>query len=206
MFAGTVLVQSPLNPELWIWTLVDENGNYILEMENTGQYYISMLDMYQSGQDLYSLYSNRFQILDSVTQESQIIPGREYTIRYKVNDAFYAERNEKKVYLSSTPGLPSLYNVVYESSEYLSSTPSGLSINSIDTPLDEGFIYVSDEEYDFDKAAIWISPYKISKDEDDLIYVSIISYDVNGNLKPNQTFRIYGEHLEADQEYRDWET
>lgn len=200
-FAGTVLVQSPLNPELWIWTLVDENGNYILDMENTGQYYISILNIIQSGEDLYYLYSNRFQILDSITQESQIIPGREYVIRYKVNEAFYAERNEKKLYLSSTPSVPSVYNIVYESSEYLSSTPSGLSINSIDTPLDEGFIYVSDEEYAFDKAAIWISPYKISKDEDDLIYISIISYDVNQNPKPNQTFRIYGDHLEADEEY-----
>jgi len=200
-FLGTTLVQSPLNPELWIWTLIDQDGNYILDMENTGQYYISILDMYQSGEDFYYLYSNRFQILDSETGQSQIVPGREYKIRYKVNDAFYAERNQKKLYLSSTPDTSSFYNVVYESSDYLSSTPSGLSINSIDNPLDEGFIYVSDEEYQFDKAAVWISPYKISKDEADLIHIFIISYDKNNNLKPNQTFRIFGNGISVDQEY-----
>lgn len=200
-FLGRTLVQSPLNPELLIWTLIDQDGNYILDMENTGQYYIAILDVYQSGQDLYNLYSNRFQIFDSETNQSQIVPGREYNIKYKVNEAFYAERNQKKIYLSSTPDSSSLYNVVYESSDYLSSTPSGLSINSIDNPLDEGFIYVSDEEYEFDKAAVWISPYKISKDQDDLIYISITSYDKNGNLKPNQTFRIFGNDILADEEY-----
>lgn len=160
-----------------------------------------MLDYIQSGEDKYHLTENRFQILDSQTHVSQIVPGREYTIRYKVNNAFYAERNNKKLYLSSTPLVPAVYNITYESSEYLSSTPSGLSINSIDNPLDEGYIYVSDKEYTFDKASVWISPYKISKNEDDLIYVSIVSYDINGNLKPNQTFRVYGNYLLAEEEY-----
>jgi hypothetical protein len=200
-FIGKVLVQSPLNPEFWIWVFVDENGNYILDMQDTNEYYIATLDMIQSGSDFYYLYLNKFQILNATTQESQIVPGREYTIRYKVNNSFYAERNDKKIYFSSTPNVSSVYNVTYESSEFLSSTPSGLSINTIENPLDQGYIYVSDEEYDFGSASIWISPQKISKDEEDLIYLSIVSSDINGNPKPNQTFRIYGNYLIADDEY-----
>jgi len=201
VFSGRVLVQSPLNPELWIWTLVDEDGNYILDLEDTGTYYISSLDYIQSGEDFYYLVSNRLQILNSTTHESIIIPGREYTVSYRLAEAFYSERNDKKIYLSSTPGVDSVYNVVYESSKYLESTPSGLSLSSIDNPVDEGYIFVSDYEYDFETASVWISPQKISNSPDDIIYLSIISYDINGNPKPYQTFRIYGDNLLAENEY-----
>lgn len=200
-FTGKVLVSSPLNPDFYIWTFVDENGNYVLDLEDTGLYYITVSGLFQSGEVIYYHLSNRFQILDSVTQQSIIVPGREYTITYKVNEAFYVERNDKKLYLSSTPSEPSLYNVVYESSEFLSSTPSGLSLNTIENPLDEGYVFISDKEYNFDSASVWVSPYKISNSEDDFIYVSIVSYDVLGNPKPNQTFRITGSYLAADQEY-----
>jgi hypothetical protein len=201
IFSGRVLVQSPLNPELWIWTLVDEDGNYILDLEDTGTYYISSLSYMQSGEDLYYLISNRLQILNSITHESIIIPGREYTVSYKLAEAFYSERNNKKIYLSSTPSVDSTYNVVYESSKYLESTPSGLSLSPIDNPVDEGYIFISDYEYDFETASVWISPQKISNSPDDIIYLSIISYDVNGNPKPYQTFRVYGDNLLAENEY-----
>lgn len=201
VFSGRVLVQSPLNPELWIWTLLDEDGNYILDLEDTGTYYISTLNYIQSGEDLYHLVSNRLQIISSITHQSIIIPGREYTVTYKISEAFYAERNDKKIYLSSTPSLDSLYNVVYESSRYLESTPSGLSLSSVDNPIDEGYIFVSDSEYDFHTASVWVSPQKISNNEDDLIYVSIISYDINGNPKPYQTFRVHGNNLTSENEY-----
>ena len=201
MFSGSILVKSPLNPEYWIWSLVDENGNYILNMNDDGQYYLSLLSYIQSGDDFYYFVGNRLQILNSETHQSQIIPGREYQIKYKVNDSFYVERNEKKIYFSSTPDINSEYKVTYESSDYLSSTPSGLSLNVIENSLDEGYVFITDSEYAFDKAKIWISPYSISDNEDDLLYVSIISYDVNENPKPNQTFRIYGDYLAAEEEY-----
>lgn len=199
--SGKVLVNSPLNPEFYIWSTLDENGNYILDMEDSNQYYIATSGVIQSGQDYYFLNDNRFQVLNSVTQETEIIPGREYSITYKVNKSFYVERNNKKLYLSSTPSYYSNYKITYESSEYLSSVPSQLSINPIDNPLDEGYIYVSDEEYEFGYASVWISPQKIFKNQDDLIHVLIVSYDVNDNLKPNQTFRIYGNSLVPDIEY-----
>jgi hypothetical protein len=201
IFSGRILVKSPLNPEFWIWTLVDEDGNYELDLEDTGTYYISTLNYYQSGEDFYYLVSNKLQIIDVETQKSQIVPGREYKVSYKVANAFYAERNEKKIYLSSTPNIDSDYHIVYESSKYLESTPSGLSLSSVDNPIDEGYIYVSDAEYDFGSASVWVSPQKLSDNQDDLIYVSIISYDINKNPKPYQTFRVYGENLLASEEF-----
>jgi hypothetical protein len=170
-------------------------------MNDDGQYYISLLSYIQSGDDFYYFVGNRLQILNSITHESQIIPGREYEIKYKVNNSFYAERNNKKIYFSSTPDLSSEYRITYESSDYLSSTPSGLSLNVIENSLDEGYVFISDSEYAFNKAKIWISPYSISDSQDDLVYVSIVSYDINDNPKPNQTFRIYGDYLQSEEEY-----
>lgn len=200
-FTGKILTTSLLNPEFYIWTFVDINGNHVVDTEDTGIYYISSSSAIQSGDSFYSHIGNRLQILDSVTHQSVVVPGREYIVDYNVDEAFYVERNEKKLYLSSTPSDSSIYNVVYESSEFLSSTPSGLSINTINNPIDEGYIFVSDSEYDFDSASVWVSPYKISNSENDFVYVSIISYDVLGNPKPNQTFRIYGTYMQADEEY-----
>ena len=210
MYTGNVLVQSNLNPEFYIWTSIDQDGNYIINENDETEYYIFNSDFIQSGDQIYILNENKFAILNSETYESRIIPGREYLVTYTVNNSYYIDKNYYdsnlddyfgKIYFSSTPQLTSLYNITYEGSKYRSSTPSGLYLNSLSNPIDEGFVFVSDYEYDFDTAGVWISPQKIFDTSDDIIYISIVSYDVNKNPKPYQTFRIYGDEIIAENEY-----
>ena len=209
-YTGNVLVQSSLNPEFYIWTSVDQAGNYIIDEDDETEYYIFNSDFIQSGNQIYSLSYNEFAILDSETYESRIIPGREYLVTYTVNNSFYIDKNYYdsnlddyfgKIYFSSTPQLTSLYNITYEGSKYKTSTPSGLYLNSLSNPIDEGFVFVSDYDYNFDTAGVWISPQKIFDTSDDIIYISIVSYDINKNPKPYQTFRIYGDEITAENEY-----
>ncbi len=209
-YSGNILVQSSLNPEFYIWTSVDQDGNYILDEDDNTEYYIFNSDFIQSGDQLYTLIGNRFAVLNSETYESIIVPGREYIVTYTVNNSYYIDRNYYdstsddyfgKIYFASTPKITSLYEVTYESSKYKSSTPSGLYLNPLYNPIDEGFVFVSDTDYDFDTAGVWISPQKIFDTSDDIIYVSIVSYDTNGNPKPYQTFRVYGDEITAENEY-----
>jgi hypothetical protein len=209
-YSGNILVQSSLNPEFYIWTSVDQSGNYILDEDEDTEYYIFNSDFIQSGDQLYTLVGNRFAILNSETYESRIIPGREYLVTYTVNNSYYIDRNYYdsssddyfgKIYFASTPKITSLYEVTYETSRYKSSTPSGLYLNPLYNPIDEGFVFVSDSDYDFDTAGVWISPQKIFDVSDDIIYISIVSYDTNGNPKPYQTFRVYGNEITAENEY-----
>jgi hypothetical protein len=46
-----------------------------------------------------------------------------------------------------------------------------------------------------------LSPQNISDNVHDLIYISIASYDINGNPKPYQTFRVTSSLLTADNQY-----
>ncbi len=209
-YSGNVLVQSSLNPEFYIWTSVDQNGNYILDEDENTEYYVFTSDYIQSGNYVYTLVSNRFAILNNQTYESRIIPGREYLVTYTVNNSYYIDRNYYdstpdeyfgKIYFSSTPMINSLYEIIYEGSKYKSSTPSGLYLNPLYNPIDEGFVFVSDTDYDFDTAGVWISPQKIFDISDDIVYVSIVSYDTNGNPKPYQTFRVYGDEITTENEY-----
>ncbi len=79
--------------------------------------------------------------------------------------------------------------------------PSELLINQIDLSIYEGFIYLTKDEFNFNTAEVHITPKLISDNLDDLLYVSIISYDENGNFKPYQTFRVYGDNITAEDEY-----
>lgn len=211
MYTGNVLVQSSLNPEFYVWTSsIDQNGNYVIIENDETEYYIFNSAYIQSGDQLYVLRQNKFAILNSENHESRIIPGREYLITYTVNNSYLIDKNYYdsnlddyfgKIYFSSTPELTSLYNIIYEGSKYKSSTPSGLSLGSLSNPIDEGFVFVSDDDYVFNTASVWLSPQKIFDTSDDIIYISIVSYDVKGNPKPYQTFKIDGDEITAENQY-----
>lgn len=198
-YSGNALVESILNPGFYTWTSVDQNGDYTLSEDENTEYYIFNSEV-----------ENKFVILNSETYESGVVSGREYLATYTVNNSYYIDRNYYdstlddyfgKIYFSSTPGITSSYEIIYETSKYKSSTPSGLYLNPLYNPIDEGFVFVSDSDYAFDTAGVWISPQKIFDASDDIIYVSIVSYDTNGNPKPYQTFRIYGSEITAENEY-----
>jgi len=62
-------------------------------------------------------------------------------------------------------------------------------------------VYLSKEEYNFDRTELRLSPGYMSDDSKDFMFLSIISYDENNNLKPGQTFHVSGLDISATPEY-----
>lgn len=73
-----------------------------------------------------------------------------------------------------------------------------LDINQVSNPLEEGYVYIDTNEYDFGSIDAYLSPAHITDSEEDLMYLSIVSYDINGNLKPNMEFDIYSTEIDAE--------
>lgn len=201
-YTGKVLKASII-PGYYIWTLQNMDGEYIWDSSVDNQYYIL-----SSSYGLeYTLEGNRLSILDVETSESVIVEGRQYEITYTANNSFYVDKNyydansdsyKAVVHFSSTPDLLANYEIIYETAIEEYSTPSGVMLSAIDNPYNEAFIYVSKSEYPFSSAKAVVSPEFISDDSNDLIYISIYSYDINGNPKPYQSFIIECNDLSID--------
>ena len=161
----------------------------------------------------HTLFENLSSSTNEITPFSQATPaviGRNYEVSYLVNDAYFVDKDvydpsldtyASTLYLSSTPSTNSSYEITYESDDQLGYKHVDLEIDSLDNPLDEGFIYLSDSEYDFSKINYVLSPGHIKDNRNDLMNISIISYDTNSNVKGGQTFRVYGDNIAATPEY-----
>ena len=197
-YTGKVLKES-ITPGYYIWTLTNQDGDYIWDSSIDGQYYILSID--------YTLDGNRLSILDSQTLESIIVEGRQYEVSYTASNSFYIDKNYYDpntdsygavVYFSSTPDLLANYEITYETAMEEYSTPSGIMLSAVDNPYNEGFIYISKSEYSFASAKVVVSPEFISDDSNDLVYISIYSYDINNNPKPYQSFIVECDDLSVD--------
>lgn len=151
--------------------------------------------------------TNAIQVFNSATPA---VLGRAYTIRYKVKDSFILDKDYydlntdtyySKITFDATPAATVNYEIVYESDRYQSATPLSLDINAYDNPLSEGFVYMSDNEYEFDTAKVTVSPNRVRDTNEDLMYITIHSYDTHGNFKPNQTFQVTGPYITATPQY-----
>jgi hypothetical protein len=198
LYTGKVLKEedSSISSGYYVWTIQDTEGNYIWDADIDDGYYIISID--------YSLIGNKLQILDSETLQSVIIPGREYEITYTVDNSFYVDKNvydaindeyKSYAYFASTPAYDSNYQIIYETAIEEFSTPSGIMLNALENPLDEGFIYITETEYDFEYAEIDITPSYIGDNLQDFTNLIIKSFDYNGNPKPNQSFSIQSDLL-----------
>ena len=214
-YTGKVLTKSPLNPEYYVWSIASETATpgttgYI-PLYAEGEFLITTADFIVSGEDKYSYTANKIMVYNSAaTGGSILIPGREYTVSYALAKAFYIDRNVyseakdeyvAKIYFSATPNSTASYEITYESAIQETSTPLGLYLNNAELPVEEGYVYVSDDEYNFYTAVVEITPNGISKNTDDLIYLTVTSYDEVGNFKPYQTFKISSDLLEMEDEY-----
>lgn len=120
----------------------------------------------------------------------------EYQILYKVNRSFYADHeyidtdDQHKTRIVFDQELDRAVNIDYEISKFDPATPVDLPLSTFYTVLDEGFIYISHNEYDLDKVEVRISPSSIIADGEDYLIVTLRSLDTNGNPKPNATFNL----------------
>lgn len=170
---------------------------------------ISVKDTY-TGKTLFTNLSTPGNSINPFSPSTPCILNREYELVYYVNNAFYVDNDvydqttdsyKSKIYFSSTPSATANYYVTYEKSYKKNYIDSELSISQTDSPVSEGFIYIDSNEYSFDYIETYLSPGYITDSTDDLMYLSIISYDINGNFKPYQSFRIFGDSITAEDEF-----
>lgn len=137
------------------------------------------------------------------------VKDREYTVTYKVKDSYiidndvYDYNNENyvtKINFDSTPSGNYSYDVIYESNITGKSTPISLTVDPTVLWDEEGFVYLSHNDYAFQKAIVELSTNYIY-DYNDQVAITIKSLDINGNPKPYQTFRITSPYAEAQNEY-----
>ena len=191
--------------------IVNASSNEIIYLAYKDVINVSVLDNYTGKEilDTILVNENEITLINEDTPESAATPfiyDREYLVSYKVNNAWYldsdvydpiADAYNSVIYFSSTPNSNSSYNITYENSINDITYPINLHLNSSLNPIDEGYIYVSKEDYPFSHVEAHLSPAYISDSTSDLMYLSLVSHDNQYNLKPGQTFAISGDLISA---------
>ena len=176
---------------------------------------VSIIDNYTGKQILDSIVvsANEVTLINEETLDSAATPfiyDREYLVSYQVNNAWHLDNNvydpvndtyNSVIYFSATPNTSSLYNITYENSINDNTYPIDLHLSSALNPIDEGYVYISKEDFPFSHIEAHLSPAYISDSISDLMYLSLVSYDNGHNLKPGQTFEISGDLISATPSY-----
>jgi hypothetical protein len=170
---------------------------------------VTVADKY-TGQILFSDLSTSTNKLECFDEATPSVIGREYEVTYTVNQAWtidnhvYDSVNDEYntyIYFSTTPDYEEIYNITYESAINDNTQTIDLDVNPDVNPIDEGYVYVSLNEYNFSHTETYLSPGYISDAYSDLMHLSIVSYDENENIKPGQTFEISGDLILATPNY-----
>lgn len=186
--------------------------NYeILSPKNNNSFYLGYKNLYEvSLKDTYTgeiiiegatVNSNVFHVDEST---KVLNPNRQYIVGYKLVDSYYVDTvNNNGQYVTeivfdATPNTVgnNSYHITYEGSAYMQSTPLSIDMNPLTSSVDRGFIAIDFLDHNFSYVETVVSPGYILNDGKDYIDISIMSYDVNGNRKPYQTFDITSLALE----------
>lgn len=178
-------------------------------------------------QYIYLAYSNIFDLTIEDTYTGEIILsggqsstnqvsasltiGRQYKATYRVRNSYVVDNQiynqvtdsyNSQVILLTTPNVAYSATVTYETAIYDKDTELNyLSLNPIYSPLDEGYVFLSHEEYAAASIDYVLSPKELLSDQDDYMNLSIFAKDENGNPKPYQTFEITGSYIAATPAY-----
>lgn len=138
------------------------------------------------------------------------VPGREYNVTYRVRNSYsidndYWDANLGKyvtrVEFDATPNEVYAYNVTYESALVSHATPLNVVVDPMKLWDQEGFIYLSHNDYNFADFTLKLNPSYVVDDTNEYMVLTAISIDVNGNPKPYQTFTISGSGILPDSTY-----
>lgn len=121
-----------------------------------------------------------------------------YLLTYIVNNSFVANTitGSSGVPVTSltfdkSPGDAGMdYLITYEGSPFDPATPIQVPLNPQYTSMDEGFLFISYNEYNLDRIELYLSPSKLIADGYDYLVVSIRALDVYGNPKANQVLNL----------------
>jgi hypothetical protein len=196
-------IHSPYNVEY-----VKATYDNFLAIAYSNVFDLSLFDTYTGKLILtnQSYFSNIIQT-ENISGQPLIKSGTTYKVKYRVRDTFFVDNqfyNEidgsyrTKIFLLSTPDNQYSTMVEYEKSIFdsdLSYYP--VNLNPLYSALDEGYIYLSNNEYELGSVSAHISPKEILDNGDQFISVNIFSKDVNNNPKPFVHYQITGENLLA---------
>lgn len=121
---------------------------------------------------------------------------RDYEVTYKVNKSFFADHdyigddNTQRTNLVFDDTLATPVTVTYETSKFDPATPVDLALNTFYTIMDEGYIFISHNEYELTKVEVKLSPSTLIADGEDYLMVSLRSLDEHGNPKPGASFTL----------------
>lgn len=169
--------------------LIRGNGTENLYLAYPDVYDVSVIEHY-SGDSVSADSSSSTNIiqlgLDSDVEKA-------YEVSYRVRNSFIAEmnyddNNEQRTRLTFDD--VGDYVVSYESSLFNPATPIDLPLSPLYTSVDEGFVFVSHNEYTLDAIRVYLSPPKVVANGTDYIQVSIRSLDRYGNPKADQSFSL----------------
>lgn len=136
---------------------------------------------------------------NQITLPSYLNADDTYEVDYIVNGSFYAKHN---VLAGATPTTqlffdraPAAYGgtkfgVTYESSIFHPATPTSVELSPLYTTFDEGFIFISHNEYTLDRVEVRVSPSAIVANGTDYLMITLRSLDEYGNPKPHQQFNL----------------
>ena len=179
-----------------------------LALGYTNVFDVSITDTY-TGNVIFqnqSFESNIIETLD-VNGDPQIKSGRTYKVKYRVKNTYnvdnqyYSEIDSSyrtKITLLSTPNGYYDTAVFYEKSIFDSDTVfDSISFNPLYSPMSEGYVYLSQNEYELSSVDAYISPKEILDDGKQSIAVNLFSMDVNQNPKPYIVYDITGQNVSA---------
>ena len=137
--------------------------------------------------------------IEAFSSSTPAVYGRGYTVNYNVHNSFivdndyYDEENDKYVtqlQFDSTPNFEYIYNITYEGAVVSNATPISVIVDPLQLWDQEGFVYLSHEDYAFGTALIDLDPSYVVGDGLDYMVLKINSLDINGNSKPYQSFTV----------------
>ena len=123
---------------------------------------------------------------------------RQYEVTYVVKDSFYtdneyvspANTQNTMLVFDRAPSHATPYSVSYELSAYDPATPTDVALNSFYSVQDEGFIYISTDEYPLAHVELRMDPSGVVADGADFALITVRSFDKHGNPKPHQEFTM----------------
>ena len=190
--AATPSVFSSFNTEY----LEARKNNYLY----VGYKNIYEVSVYDPITELYLLQNGSSNTEKITLSAGSMVAGRTYTVKYKVKNTYsidneYLDSNNKlktKILFHATPITGDTnYAITYESTLFDSSTPSGVYHSPMKSLLSEGFVYLTDSVYEYDRFLAETNPgYLIDDPASDYSILTIESYDKNGNPKPYQKYNI----------------
>jgi hypothetical protein len=121
---------------------------------------------------------------------------KDYRVSYKLNKSFTADHenvtsgeNRTRIQIANA-STPASYEVAYEKADYDSASTIPVPLHSFYTSVDEGFLFLSHEEYPLATVDVYLSPSKIVSDGEDYMMITLRSLDEHGNPKPYQSVTL----------------